>query len=629
MYASLVVGLFLSTVVGAHPTAHDNSLVARAIDLNAFRLKPTSKYVNASVAESPSVRLRRREDYVETATELVKSIANGATFRVVGDHYVGANGIAHVNFKQTAHDLDIDNADFNVNVGKDGSIFSYGNSFFTGKIPDSPLTKREFSDPVDALKAATNILQLPVKADQASAETAEGKETFTLKGTSGAVKDPEAKLMYLVKADGSLALTWRVETDIMSNWLLTYVDAASNTEVHGVIDYSADAVYQVYPWGLNDPTEGSRVLISDPWDTKASEFTWQGTGTTTYKVTRGNNAIAQNNPSGGNNYLNNLRPSSPTSNFSYPYTSSMTPPSTYVNASITQLFYTVNTYHDLLYTLGFTEQAGNFEVNNNGQGGAGNDFAILNAQDGSGTNNANFATPPDGQPGRMRMYLWTSSTPQRDCTFEAGVVIHEYTHGLSTRLTGGPANSNCLNALEAGGMGEGWGDFMATAIRLKPADTRAKNYPMGAWVYNDPVGIRSYLYSTSLTTNPLTYTSLNELNEVHAIGEAWANVLYEVMWNLIDKHGKNDAAKPTFDADGVPTDGKYLTMKLVIDAMALQPCNPTFVQARDAILDADTALTGGANKCDIWKAFAKRGLGTGAKYSSAARTGSTALPSGC
>lgn len=323
------------------------------------------------------------------------------------------------------------------------------------------------------------------------------------------------------------------------------------------------------PWGLNDPSEGSRVLVTNPWDTKASEFTWQGTGTTTYTVTRGNNAIAQTNPSGGTAYLNNARPSSATSNFSYPYTPSMTPPSTYADASVTQLFYTVNTYHDLLYTLGFTEAAGNFEVNNNGQGGTGNDFAILNAQDGSGTNNANFATPPDGQPGRMRMYLWTSTTPYRDCTFEAGVVIHEYTHGLSTRLTGGPANSNCLNALESGGMGEGWGDFMATAIRLKPADTRAKNYPMGAWVYGKAAGLRSYLYSTSLTTNPLTYTSLNTLNEVHSIGEAWANMLYEVMWNLIDKHGKNDAAKPTFNSAGVPTDGKYLTMKLVIDAMAL------------------------------------------------------------
>lgn len=100
-----------------------------------------------------------------------------------------------------------------------------------------------------------------------------------------------------------------------------------------------------------------------------------------------------------------------------------------MDASITQLFYTANLYHDLLYDLGFTEAAGNFEVNNNGQGGLGNDGVILNTQDGSGTNNANFATPVDGRNPRMRMYIWTYTTPRRDSSFEAGVVIHEYTHG--------------------------------------------------------------------------------------------------------------------------------------------------------------------------------------------------------
>lgn len=366
-----------------------------------------------------------------------------------------------------------------------------------------------------------------------------------------------------------MVLTWRVEIDILSNWLLSYVDANSNEEVHGVVDYAADSSYQVYPWGVNDPDEGSRVTLSNPWDTVASEFGWQGTGSTTYTVTRGNNGIAQTNPSGGTSYLNNYRPASSSQNFVYPYSPSTSNPTSYRDASITQLFYTANNYHDLLYELGFTEQAGNFELNNDGQGGKGNDFVILNAQDGSGTNNANFATPPDGQSGRMRMFLWTYTTPQRDCTFEAGVVIHEFTHGLSNRLTGGPANSNCLNALESGGMGEGWGDFMATAIRLKSSDTRVTNYPIGAWISGDSAGIRSYLYSTSTTTNPLTYTSLNSLNEVHAIGEMWANVLYEVLWNLIDKYGKSTAARPKFDSNGVPTDGKFLTMKLVVDAMGL------------------------------------------------------------
>lgn len=106
---------------------------------------------------------------------------------------------------------------------------------------------------------------------------------------------------------------------------------------------------------------------------------------------------------------------------------------------------------------GFTEVAGNFQQYNFGRGGREGDAVIANAQDGSGFNNANFMTPPDGTNGRMRMYLWNTANPYRDGDFEAGIVIHEYSHGLSTRLTGGPLNSGCLGWGESGGMGEGWG----------------------------------------------------------------------------------------------------------------------------------------------------------------------------
>jgi extracellular elastinolytic metalloproteinase len=367
--------------------------------------------------------------------------------------------------------------------------------------------------------------------------------------------------------------------------------------------------------------------VTDPWDKAASEFGWHSTGTESFPTTRGNNGVAQTNyQNRTGDYLNLPRPVSESLKFDYPYSLNETDFRVYSNASVTQLFYTANTYHDLLHKLGFNEQAGNFEVNNNGQGGVGNDFVYLNSQDGSGVNNANFATPPDGSPGRMRMYIWNNTVPYRDCAFEAGVVIHEYTHGLSNRLTGGPANSNCLNILEAGGMGEGWSDFFATAIRLKPKDTRKTDYSMGAWVNGKAAGIRAYLYSTSLEVNPQTYSYVNALTKVHPIGNIWASMLYEVLWNLIDKHGKNDAPKPSFDPRGIPTDGKYLALKIVMDGMALQPCNPNFVSARQAIVDADKALTGGENACEIWTGFAKRGLGEGAVYSATGRTESYVVP---
>lgn len=416
--------------------------------------------------------------------------------------------------------------------------------------------------------------------------------------------------------EGTVRLVWRVETDVMDNWLLTYVDASTTTEVIGVVDYVSDlATYEVYPWNVNDPTWGKRIVVEDPWLDEASKFTWQGARTNEFwGSTIGNNGQAQINAQNTNTYVPadyrcHPRPSSADMTFEYPYSIEEIDPTVYQDASVAQLFYSSNMIHDVLYTLGFTEEAGNFQLNNNGMGGRDGDTVILNAQDGSGMNNANFGTPPDGQPARMRMYLWNRTEPIRDCSFDASVVIHEYIHGLSNRLTGGPLNAGCLPTGEPGGMGEGWSDFFATAIRLQPGDTRETDYPMGDWVSGNPVGIRTYVYSTDMTTNPHTYGDIDFVVGVHRIGTIWATILYEVLWNLIDIYGKNDAFFPDLDENNIPTDGKFLTLKLVQEGMALQPCRPDFIAARDAILDADLELTDGVNACAIWKGFAKRGLG--------------------
>jgi extracellular elastinolytic metalloproteinase len=161
----------------------------------------------------------------------------------VGDHYVGTNGIAHFYFKQTVNDLDIDNADFNVNIGRDGEVFSFGTSFYKGDAP-SPLRKRDTVEPVNALKTAVRTLQLPVEADKATAES-KGDDAFAFKQTSGTVSEPEARLVYVQTAEGNLALAWRVETDVDTNWLLTYIDATDGKTIHHVVDYAADVTYEV------------------------------------------------------------------------------------------------------------------------------------------------------------------------------------------------------------------------------------------------------------------------------------------------------------------------------------------------------------------------------------------------
>jgi hypothetical protein len=101
------------------------------------------------------------------------------------------------------------------------------------------------------------------------------------------------------------------------------------------------------------------------------------------------------------------------------------------------------------------------------------------------------------------------------------------------------------------------------------------------------------------------------ISQPHGIGYVWNTMLWEMYWNLVDRHGYEDNIyAPWWKA------GNNLALQLVMDGMKLQPCSPGFVDGRNAILNADTALTGGKNQCEIWRAFAKRGLGFSASQGS-------------
>jgi extracellular elastinolytic metalloproteinase len=136
---------------------------------------------------------------------------------------------------------------------------------------------------------------------------------------------------------------------------------------------------------------------------------------------------------------------------------------------------------------------------------------LISVQDSSGTNNANFATPADGSSGQMRMFLWTTTSPGRDGAVENDIVAHEMTHGVTNRMTGG-GTGRCLQTTEAGGMGEGWSDAMADW--LSKTSSSVPDFALGEYVYGK--NIRTHAYSTSATTNPLRYSSIKTLNEVHS-----------------------------------------------------------------------------------------------------------------
>lgn len=202
---------------------------------------------------------------------------------------------------------------------------------------------------------------------------------------------------------------------------------------------------------------------------------------------------------------------------------------------------------------------------------------------------------------------------ERDGCLDNVVIAHEYGHGISIRLTGGPGNSDCLSNDEQ--MGEGWSDWLGLMLTIEPGDQGSDGRGIGTFAQGQPVtgvGIRPARYSTDFAMNNYTYAATNNtgsISEPHGIGFVWCTMLWDMTWELIDAHG--------FDPDlYTGNGGNNIAMHLVIEAMKLQPCSPGFVDGRDAILAADELLYDGAHHCLIWQAFARRGLGASADQGS-------------
>jgi uncharacterized repeat protein (TIGR01451 family) len=456
--------------------------------------------------------------------------------------------------------------------------------------------------------------------------------------------ETEASLVWLPLDGTKLRLCWQIilTSRARGEMYRVLVDAEDGIPLlrHCLTSYISEATYRVHtsdspspfspghPTPLtNQPPLVARVLVTtSALNTNASPLGWINDGV---NETRGNNVDAHLDRN-ADNAPDLPRPQgSPSRVFDFAMNLTQEP-TTYGNASVVQLFYWNNWMHDKLYELGFTEAAGNFQLSNFGRGGVGNDAVNADAQDGSGFNNANFSTPPDGSPGRMQMYLFNSTTPDRDGDFDAEVVLHEYAHGLSNRRVGGGVG---ISTLQAAGMGEGWSDFYGLALLSESGDNLHGNYAAGGYLtfqlggllQNYYFGIRRYPYSTDMTRNPLTFKDIDPgqasthpgipispifggspADEVHNQGEVWCVTLWDARANLIEKHG--------FEA------GNQLILQLVTDGMNLSPANPNFLQARDAIIQADRVLTGGANHNELWRAFAKRGMGFSATSPSSTTT---------
>jgi Zn-dependent metalloprotease len=388
------------------------------------------------------------------------------------------------------------------------------------------------------------------------------------------------------------------------------VDAATGAVLYRrslVVDAAGGTVYPNFPGA---PRGGKPVRVSFGPTPASPRGYVQPLAGVAGLTTFGNNADTYGNyanayePAG-----NGPRPVSKTGQFHYRYEQVWTRSKgrSYepdLNPAATSLFWHHNRIHDEYYRLGFTEDAGNFQLDNRGRGGLGGDAVIglvhagAAAADGSGRNNAYFATMPDGVPSWSGMFLWEPlddafEAPYADGNFDAGVVQHEYTHGLTNRYV---ASGDALNAFQSGSMGEGWSDWYALN-HLYGAGLTSKAV-VGEYVTGNPVrGIRNYDYDR----NPTNYGDLGyDITgpEVHADGEIWTATLWDLRKALIARYGAKAGAERA--------------VRIITDAMPITAPDPSMLDARDGILLAAQDRYRGRDGDLIWSVFARRGMGASA-----------------
>lgn len=553
---------------------------------------------------------------------------------MVSDEYT-SQGVTYLPLCQQVDGILIWNSNQIVSMDQQGKVLTTSGKFISGVIEKVESKGTVISAEQAVGKAAGNVglsIQEPLTS---IGQNTKGELLFNEAGIS---KSPIAVMQYFQKTEGGLLrLVWNVNIQELTgkHWWNIRVDAntgailekndwvancafdapSSECGMHdhtSILAPEAPAVlsapndYNVFALPIESPNHGNRTIQNAPWNDalNASPYGWHdinGNAGAEYTITRGNNVHAQDDVDGndGSGYSPNGGASL---SFNYPINFNQDP-SNYQDAAITNLFYWNNILHDVLYQYGFDEPSGNFQENNYGNGGIGSDYVYADAQDGYDLSNAFFTTPPEGSNPRMEMFLWNSANPYLDGDLDNGIIAHEFGHGVSNRLVGGPSNTSCLYNNEQ--MGEGWSDILSLLLTMQPGDQAMDARGMGTFALDQSTsgaGIRPSPYSTSFGVNAYSYNDLSSLAIPHGVGFLWCTMLWEMNWALIDEYGFDD---DIYNGTG----GNNICLQLILDGLKLTPCEPGFEDGRDAILLADQINNGGVNQSLIWEAFAKRGLG--------------------
>ena len=637
------------------------------------------EYLTAPSNEKRSTILR---NFIKQNSDLVGVSNEQADGLEISADYTNPDGnLSYAHLDQKINGVPVFRGEVKAGFTQDGQIIRVINNLAPGV--DYNTVSRNFGEPSAAVRVASEHIKHRMTAADAVKNEAASTDLKVVFGEGDWATTAEK--MYFPTELGVAVPAWRVLIWQPVNAFYVIVDAETGIVLwHKNIsdDQTLSATYNVYatptsymdtadhatslsPYGgpTSDPATGTqgvlgtrvnRTLIGNEGPLSFNQQGW---------ILDANNSLDGNATEAGidRDGVNGVDAASiPVGTPTRTFTSTWNPPpgapapgddpltAPAQRGAVIQMWWIMNKYHDELYLRGFTEAARNFQGTNFTGMGLGNDRVSSEGQDSSGTNNANFATPADGGRGRMQMFVWTGPTPDRDGTADADIVIHEVTHGLSNRLHGNGSGLGNQGSM----MGEGWGDWYAHTLLAEPTDNVNGIYGLGGYslfnlaagfTANHYYGIRRFPTALIASTggpmnkphNPLTFGHLNagcdttlgtsatavssayprspviatsgNCSQVHNAGEIWKSALWEVRSLMIARSG---FATGTRDV-----------LQIVTDGMKLTPINPSFLQERDGIIAAATALPlapeNNGYVIDVREGFRRRGMGFSASVQSA------------
>jgi len=440
--------------------------------------------VNSLSAQNRTAREAALLFLQDSPTKFELTPSDVSDVKVVREYRTKHNGVTHVWVQQQHRGIPVFNGLFGLHVKPDGEVMHLGHRFVNelNRRINTELPSVSAAKAVEMAMANLGFTGFPVPGVQSKVN----EQNFVFEGGAISRKEIPVSAAYVLTNSGTVRLAWQMVIDQANTsdlWTIT-VDAQtgliSNKLNHttycqlghphrdGAADQCGssnareeksmatkqqssmnellmDETYNVFALPLESPIHGNRSIVTNPADPAASPYGWldlDGAAGAENTFTRGNNVWAFNDSANDNT------PSAAESadggaslNFDFPFDPNAEP-QVNAQAAVVNLFYMNNVIHDVFYRFGFDEPSGNFQVNNYGNGGLGNDEVYAQALDGSGTNNANFSTPADGSNGRMQMFVWDRAGGKIVNVNGPGAVIGNY----------GGASSD----------GNGWGGAITT-----------------------------------------------------------------------------------------------------------------------------------------------------------------------